>query len=253
MTVIFVSHGAPTLALDETHGAELRAWGESLEKPRAIVVVSAHWEHSPVTVGTLTSRPLIYDFSGFPPELYQVRYPAPGAPELLPALKSRLGGFTPEEDPQRGWDHGVWTPLVHLFPRADVPLIQLSIPTQESPRRLFELGQALAPFQEEGVMIMASGSLTHNLRQLDARADAPFPWAVEFDRWAAEVAQKKEWNALVHFRETAPRLTQAHPTDEHFLPLVVAAGAASTSIRTLRFPVQGFEYGSLSKRCFEWR
>jgi 4,5-DOPA dioxygenase extradiol len=252
MTVAFVSHGAPTLALDPEKGAALRSWGTNLGRPNAVLVVSAHWEQTPPAVGTTEPRPLLYDFYGFPDELYQLRYPAPAAAELAPQVLARLDGFGPRAQQDRPWDHGVWVPLMHLFPKADVAVLQLSLPSRESPQRLFDLGKALAPLVAEGILLLGSGSTTHNLRHLRPDGTSPFAWAEAFDAWAAETVQQRDWEALVSFRTRAPNLMLAHPSDEHFLPLLVSAGAASVLGGEVRFPVEGFEYGSLSRRCFQW-
>src|SRR5687767_2015172 len=153
MPSLFVGHGAPLLAVDSVLGEPLRQLGRQLRRPRAILAVSAHWEESPLTLGTTEQRELIYDFSGFPEELYRVRYPAPGAPWLADRIEALLPDRPPKRS-QRGLDHGVWTPLVHLYPDADVPVLQLSMPRSDSADALFELGKALAPLRDEGVLIL---------------------------------------------------------------------------------------------------
>jgi 4,5-DOPA dioxygenase extradiol len=163
-----------------------------------------------------------------------------------------LSGFGARAQQERPWDHGVWVPLLHLFPAADVPVLQLSLPSREPPQRLFDLGKALAPLVAEGVLLLGSGSTTHNLRQLKTDEASPLAWAEAFDAWVAETVQQRDWASLLSFRTKAPSLALAHPTDEHFLPLLVSAGAASVLGADVRFPVEGFEYGSLSRRCFQW-
>lgn len=255
MPVAFVGHGAPTLALDAKKGADFATWGASMPRPGAILVVSAHWQTAGATLGTVTPRPLMYDFSGFPEPLYRVRYTSPGAPELaqrIAAVMVAHGGVTTR--PERPLDHGVWTPLVHLFPKADVPVLQLSLP-RVTPRALFELGAALAPLRAEGVWLMGSGNVTHNLgraRPVDDAAPPPPPtWASEFDAFVAENVSKGDFDALIDFEKRAPGAAMSHPTHEHYLPLLWALGAASRGSHRARFPVLGYEFHSLSRRCVE--
>lgn len=248
--VAFVGHGSPMTALDPAKGGEWQRWAQGWAKPSAILVVSAHWEAAPATLGAVRTVPLIYDFSGFPRELYQVRYAAPGAPALAERVKALLqprGGV--RHALARGLDHGAWVPLVWMARGADVPVLQLSLPTQDGPA-LVALGQALAPLRDENVVILASGNLTHNLRRIDSRPNAPTPsWAAEHDAWLAETLARRDVDALAKFRETAPALEWNHPTLEHLTPLFVAVGAAGKDWRATSFPLTGFEAGSLSRRC----
>lgn len=249
MPVGFAAHGAPTIALDSERGAPLAAWARAMTRPRAILVVSAHWEDAPVTIGTTQRKPLVYDFSGFPPPLYQVRYDAPAAPDVADRVASLLGGAARTD---RGWDHGVWTPLVHMFPEADVPLLQISMPSREGAGALVELGRRLAPLRDEGVLILGSGNLVHNLRRLDfTERRAPASWAREFDAWTADVLRRGDIDALAAYRDRAPGLNLAHPTHEHLLPILVVAGAGAADLSRVSFPVEGWEYGSLSRRCVQ--
>jgi 4,5-DOPA dioxygenase extradiol len=246
MPVVFVSHGAPTLAVDAVAGRDFRALAAALPTPRAILAVSAHWLDAPPAIGTRTSRPLLHDFVGFPDELYRLAYDAPAATELADQLQARIPSLVRAD--QRGWDHGVWVPLLHMFPAADVPVLQVSMPWRCDPRQMFELGARLAPLRDEGVLVLASGGAVHNLGRLDAHADdAPPPWAVRFEGWVRENLRARQFDELVAFRERAPDLRLAHPTDDHFVPLLVAAGAASTREGDVTFPIEGFEYGSLSR------
>jgi 4,5-DOPA dioxygenase extradiol len=250
---VFVAHGAPLLALDAGKGAELRAWAEAIPTPRAIVAVSPHWTTRDPTIGATRSRPLLYDFSGFPDELSRIEYPYKPALHAAARVEALLGphmSVTRSDD--RKIDHGVWVPLLHMYPRADVPLVQLSLPRRE-PDDLFAMGRWLAPLADEGILLVTTGVLVHNLRRADMTDKATPPaWAIEFDRWCEDVLTRCDFDALVHFRVRAPRLAMAHPTEEHFVPLLVAAGAASTRRRVrVSFPVTGFEYGSLSRRCVQ--
>lgn len=255
MPVIFVAHGAPTLATDHRKGADLRRWSARLPVPEGILAVSAHWEHTPVRTGTEWTRDLIYDFSGFPQELYELRYPAPGAPGLAADVRRTLQsrGIDAAPEPARGWDHGVWVPLMHLYPEASVPLLQLALPSRQPPREIYALGRALAELRHRGVLIMASGVLVHNLATIDfhERGTAP-DWAQAFDQWCVRCLEQGDHDALMDFERWSPGFETAHPTPEHFLPILVAAGAASADALPVTFPVEGFEYGSLSRRCVQF-
>jgi 4,5-DOPA dioxygenase extradiol len=246
MPVLFVSHGAPTLALDATAGADFARTARAIPSPRAIVVVSAHWLDAPATLGTRTRRPLLHDFAGFPPELHDLRYAAPAAADLADQLQRRLPHLARADE--RPWDHGVWVPLLHMYPAADVPVLQMSVPYRWTPRQLFELGQELAPLREQGVLLLASGGAVHNLGALDWRGgSAPPDWAVQFAGWLRERLLAAAVDDVVAFRDHAPALRQAHPTDDHLLPLLIALGAASLRGGPATFPIDGWEYGSLSR------
>lgn len=248
LPVAFVGHGSPMTALDPVRGGEWQRWGEGLGRPSAILVVSAHWEAAPATLGATRALPLVYDFYGFPKPLYAVTYAAPGAPALAQRVRGLLrpvGGV--REAPERGLDHGAWVPLVWMARAADVPVLQLSLPTQDGPA-LVRMGQALAPLRDENVLLVASGNLTHNLRAM-GRADQPPPaWAQEHDAWLADVLTRRDVDALADFRRRAPALQQNHPTLEHLTPLFVAVGASARDWSRTAFPVTGWD-GSLSRRC----
>jgi 4,5-DOPA dioxygenase extradiol len=250
MPVGFVGHGAPTLAIDPGKGGDLTRWANQMPEPRAILVISAHWEDTPATAGTTSIRDLMYDFYGFPDELYELEYKSPGAPELVERLSGLIPGGVAQED--RPLDHGVWVPLLHMAPRADIPVLQLSLPSQQGAEGLFELGRKLAALRDEGVFILGSGNIVHNLGRL-RRGEGPAPrWATEFDQWATEVLAGEDFDALIDYRQDSPGLRLAHPTEEHFQPLLVAAGAASMDGGQATFPVEGFEYGSISRRCVQF-
>lgn len=250
MPVGFVGHGAPTLAIDPGKGGDLTRWAKQMPEPRAILVISAHWQDTPATAGTTRIRDLMYDFYGFPDELYELEYKSPGAPELVERLSSLIPGGVEQED--RPLDHGVWVPLLHMAPAADTPVLQLSLPSQQGAEGLFELGRKLAALRDEGVFILGSGNVVHNLRRL-SRGGGPTPsWSVEFDQWAAEVLEGEDFDTLIDYRQQSPGLRLAHPTEEHFQPLLVAAGAASVGGGQASFPVEGFEYGSISRRCVQF-
>ena len=252
MPVIFAAHGAPVLLDDKVWMGELASWAKAMPKPRSMVVVSAHWEEPVATLGATHPVPLIYDFGGFPERYYQTKYPAPGAPELAARIRALLGGrgIPVEEDGGRGLDHGAYVPLVPMYPEADVPVLQLSMPTLD-PKTLFALGQALAPLRNEGVLIFGSGFLTHNMRYA-FRPGIP-AWAKEFDDWAADALGRFDVDALQDFHARAPAASTALPTWEHYAPLLVAAGAASEGRHAVSFPIAGFWMdGAFTKRSVQF-
>jgi len=256
LPTLFVSHGAPSLALDPIGGADLNRLGAALARPRALLVVSAHWEETPLALGTLQPRPLLHDYGGFARELRDVRYDAPTAPDLAARARGLLAGVPGGvvDVPGRPWDHGVWVPLVHLVPRADVPLLQVSLPSHLAPGQLLDVGRRLAPLASDGVLIVGSGGAVHNLRDLAwGEPSAPPPrWALDFEGWLREHVARFDLDALAAVRERAPALRRAHPTEEHLLPLFVALGAAAERPGQVRFPVEGFELGSLSRLTIEF-
>jgi 4,5-DOPA dioxygenase extradiol len=253
LPAVYLGHGAPTLVDDALWVSQLEAWAEALPRPGSILVVSAHWETAPVTLGATRPVPLTYDFYGFPERYYQTRYDAPGAPELAAKVRALMPDGEPvAQEPGRGLDHGAYVPLVAMYPEADVPVLQMSMPDLD-PAHLFELGRRLAPLRDEGVLIMGSGFLTHGLsfihEYMVGKPGAP-SWSVEFDRWAAEALERGDIDELFAFRERAPGMPYAHPTVEHFAPLFVTLGAAAVADDEPTFTVDGFFYG-LAKRSFQ--
>lgn len=253
MPTIFVAHGAPPLLDDARWVAELRSWAEALPAPSAVLMLSAHWEERPITIGATTPQPLVYDFYGFPERYYQQQYAAPGAPALAARVQQLVGATQPVvQDPQRGLDHGAYVPLVAMYPDANVPVLQVSLPTLE-PTALFELGRTLAPLRDEGVLIVGSGFLTHNLRAIDWRPSAPVPtWAQEFDAWAADAIARRDADAVLDYRERAPGVRLALPTHEHFVPVVVSMGAGIESPEPVQFPITGFWLGPMTRRSVQF-
>ncbi|WP_088892230.1 DODA-type extradiol aromatic ring-opening family dioxygenase [Leptolyngbya ohadii] len=249
---LFVSHGSPDLSLHSGKSLDFfKQLGLQLGRPEAILAISAHWLSAEPTVSGAARPATIHDFGGFPAELYQIQYPAPGAVELATEVQSLLtnAGFAAQTHPDRGLDHGVWTPLMLMYPDADIPVTQLSIQPRRDPAYHFRLGQALAPLRDRNVLILASGSLTHNLGALDRGNFAADPayWAVAFDEWISQTIAQGNTEALLNYRELAPFAIENHPTDEHLLPLFVAAGAGGNH------PVQlhaDFTYGSLSMASY---
>lgn len=252
MPVIFLAHGSPFLLDDAGWMAELAAWSKELPRPRGVLMLSAHWEERPVTLGAVEPVPLVYDFYGFPAKYYQVTYASPGAPELAARVRELLEPTqSVAQDASRGLDHGAFVPMIAMYPQADVPTLQVSLPTME-PGPLYELGRALAPLRDEGILIVGSGFLTHNLRMLDMRPGAPAAsWALDFDAWSADVLARRDDDALLRYREKAPGVRMALPTHEHFVPVVVAAGASGAS-EPVTFPILGFMGGSMTRRSVQF-
>jgi len=239
MPVLFVSHGAPTLPLEPGDtGAAWRKLGEQLPKPSAILVISAHWETSIPTVSRATRPETIHDFYGFPAELYKLQYPVPGAPELAQAaaLALQKAGIPVQLDDTRGLDHGAWVPLSLMYPKADIPVAQLSLQPDRDPAWHIALGRALRPLREQGVLIIGSGSISHNLSAIFKHPQGePVPeWVMEFCDWMAEKIKSGDLEALSAYRTLAPHAVQNHPTDEHLLPLFVALGAADRTESAVR-------------------
>ncbi|MEJ7650969.1 MAG: class III extradiol ring-cleavage dioxygenase [Nakamurella sp.] len=253
MPVLYLSHGAPPLADDQVWTAELAAWSAELPHPESVLMVSAHWEDAPVTISSTTRAPLVYDFWGFPDKYYDVTYDAPGAPELANEVSALLGTGRVQRDESRGLDHGAYVPLVEMFPEADIPVLQLSMPTLD-PVALFELGRTLAPLRDSGTLIVGSGFTTHNLSALQevSGRDGEAPgWSTEFDHWAQEVMAADDVDAVLDFAVKAPAPRLAHPRTEHFAPLFVALGAAHATGKPVnRSIIEGFWYG-LSKRSWQ--
>lgn len=230
---LFVSHGAPTFAIEPGRaGAQLRALGQALGKPKAILVVSPHWMTRGVQIMAAPYPETVHDFGGFSRALYAIRYPVPGAPALAVHVQAvlRTGGISASLDEQRGLDHGAWVPLLYLYPDADVPVIQVSIPFDTDATKAVALGRALAPLAEEGVLIVGSGSLTHNLHEFRSGHEHEARYAHEFTQWVREAVAAGDIDRLTHALERAPSARRAHPTTEHFLPLLIAAGAAPDAV-----------------------
>lgn len=245
MPVLFQAHGAPPLLDDPAWMRELADWAKVLPRPTAIVVVSAHWEAHPLAIGATRALPLIYDFYGFPERFYRLEYPAPGAPDVAARIRQLLlAARVPHVDaPERGLDHGTYIPLMCMYPAADIPVLQISLPSQD-PAELFAVGRALAPLRDEGVLLIGSGFLTHNLRALHLR-ETP-QWASDLDSWVADVLVRRDHDSLVDYKAKAPGVIESLPTHEHFVPVIVAAGAAPDA--RVSFPITGFWWGGAMTR-----
>lgn len=232
MPTLFISHGAPTFAMEPGKlGPLLTDLGQHMDRPKAIVMVSPHWMTPTVRVTTSMQPATIHDFGGFPDALYEIEYPAPGAPDVATHVTDvlRHAGWQVTEDAQRGLDHGAWVPLTYLYPEADVPVIQVSMPIRLDARSAYALGQSLASLRTEGIMVIASGSMTHNLYEFRTGHAEEAQYAKEFAGWINDTVTAKDHTRLIDALEIAPHARRAHPTAEHFLPLLVAAGAAGTT------------------------
>ena len=253
LPTLFLSHGAPTLSLDpgET-GDRWRRLGQELPRPQAVLCVSAHWMTEEPAVSAPERNETIHDFYGFPEPLYRLRYDPPGAPALADRAAALLqdAGLAPALDPARGLDHGAWVPLRSIYPKADVPVAQLSIQPRRDARWHFKVGEALAPLRQENILILASGGAVHNLRDLSREGGATPDCAQAFDDWLAEKLAAGDTEALLDW-EQAPAARRAHPSEDHFLPIFVAMGAAGRGVRAERI-YQAFDLGSLSLAAFRF-
>ncbi|MFI5493798.1 dioxygenase [Actinoplanes sp. NPDC051859] len=251
MPALFLSHGAPPLVDDAAWVTQLQELAAGLPRPRAILMASAHWESAPLMLGATETVPLVYDFGGFPQRFYETQYAAPGAPELAVRVEKLMPDSEQVARTSRGLDHGAYVPLSVMYPDANIPVLQMSLPTLE-PDRLLDLGRRLAPLRDEGVLIIGSGFTTHGLPFLrDFRTDAPAPgWSREFDAWTAETLARGAVDELADFRSAAPGMPYAHPTIEHFAPMFLTLGASGDPGQRPEQRIDGFWMG-LSKRSFQ--
>lgn len=239
LPTLFVSHGAPLFALEAgSTGPALKAWADTLPAGlRGVVILSPHWMARSPTVMTTAHPPTWHDFGGFPKALYALQYPASGNPalgqEVLELLQA--ADIAAQPDAQRPMDHGAWVPLMHLFPRADVPVVQVALPVGWGPQQVYALGAALQSLRASGVLVVGSGSMTHNLGEFFGAQTQTAPYVAEFSRWVESAVLRGERTALFNYRELAPHAVRAHPSDDHFLPLFFALGAAGWGADT---PVQ---------------
>ena len=249
MPALYIGHGAPMLLDDPLWTAQLREISAAIEKPKAIVIVSAHWESEPITLSNpAANSPLVYDFSGFDRKFYEMTYNSPDATDISELVASMMPNSEPVYQSNRGLDHGAWVPLRVMYPEADIPVVQMSMPTSD-PLKLIELGKRLQPLREQGALVIGSGFMTHGLRYLrDWRIDADAPaWSSEFDSWAAEALARVDIDALTNYKELAPGMPYAHPTVEHFTPLFITLGAATNLEIAPKTLIDGYFMG-LSKR-----
>jgi 4,5-DOPA dioxygenase extradiol len=252
--LFFISHGAPTFALEPgLLGPQLKALGAQLDFVRAVLVVSPHWQTRGVAVSTTATPETIYDFGGFPAALYELQYPAAGAPDIAAQTAELLtsAGYATSLDARRGLDHGAWVPLYHLLPNAQLPVFQVSMPYDLTAEQALQLGRALAPLRAQGVLIVASGSMTHNLREFRQGTTQPASYVQEFSAWVRTAVLANAVQPMVRYRSEAPHAERAHPTEEHFLPLLVALGAQLEGDAP-RLIDGGIAYGMLSMDSFVW-
>jgi 4,5-DOPA dioxygenase extradiol len=250
---LYLSHGAPPLFDDGPWMRELFAWAQSLPRPRSILIVSAHWESAPLMLSSPAAHtPLVYDFGGFDRRYFTMTYDTPDAS----ALARRVAGTMPDGEPlyqhrARGLDHGAWVPLKVMYPLADIPVLQLSMPTQD-PAALLALGARLRPLREEGVLVIGSGFMTHGLQFMtrEMLAGAVPSWSSDFDAWAADALARGDVDELAEYRSRAPGMPYAHPTVDHYIPLFITLGAATHPERAVRTAIDGYMLG-FSKRSFQ--
>jgi 4,5-DOPA dioxygenase extradiol len=254
LPALYLSHGAPPLFDDGPWLRQLFDWAQALPKPRSIVVVSAHWETAPLALSSpAANTPLVYDFGGFHPRYYEMRYPTPDAGELAARVAASLPDTEPvHQHPSRGLDHGAWVPLMAMYPLGDVPVLQLSLPTHD-PARLMAIGSRLRPLREEGTLVVGSGFMTHGLPFVTPEMlfqGAVPAWSSDFDAWVADALARGDVDQLASYRSRAPGMPYAHPTVDHYIPLFVTLGAADDAERPVRTTIEGYMMG-LSKRSFE--
>jgi 4,5-DOPA dioxygenase extradiol len=254
MPTLYLSHGAPPLFDDAGWIQELFAWAQALPRPRAILIVSAHWESAPLSLSaSAPGTPLVYDFAGFDRRYFEMRYATPDAN----ALAARVTAAMPDTEPvhqhaSRGLDHGAWVPLKVMYPGGDVPVLQLSMPTHD-PERLLDIGRRLRPLRDEGVLVIGSGFMTHGLpyltREMVFEGSVP-SWSADFDAWVADALARGDVDTLASYRSKAPAVQFAHPTVEHYTPLFVTLGAATDAEQPVQTTIDGYFIG-LSKRSFQ--
>ena len=249
MPALYIGHGAPMLLDDQLWTSQLKAVAGKIEKPTAILIVSAHWESAPITLSNPnTNTPLVYDFSGFDRKFYEMTYNSPDASELAAKVAALMPKTESIAQSNRGLDHGAWVPLRVMYPDADIPVLQMSMPTSD-PGKLMEIGRRLQPLRDEGVLIIGSGFMTHGLpyiRDWSPTAAAP-TWSSEFDTWAAEALSRGDVDTLASYKDLAPGVRFAHPTVEHFTPLFISLGAATDTSAAPETLIDGYFMG-LSKR-----
>src|SRR5919112_640148 len=251
MPALYIGHGAPPLLDDPIWSGQLAQWAQDLPRPTAILIVSAHWESAPVMLSA-NGAGLVYDFGGFAPKYYQMTYETPDAAALAARVAAMMPDTEPvHQHPSRGLDHGAWVPLKIMYPDGDIPVLQMSLPTQD-PSRLLKLGERLRPLRDEGVLIIGSGFLTHGLPFLtEFRIDAEAPgWSRDFDAWAGEALARGDVDTLASYRTQAPGMPFAHPTVEHYTPLFITLGAASDPETPGDQLIDGFWMG-LAKRSLQ--
>ncbi len=258
MPVLFFGHGSPmNLVLDNGFTRTLSYWGKRLPRPEAILLISAHWLSRGTLVSSTATPATIYDFYGFPNELYTLTYPAPGAPDLAKTVAGLITGTTVGIDPERGLDHGAWSVLRHLYPAADIPVCQLSLDydfNDAQPKPLqhhYDLARELAALRRQGVLIIGSGNMVHNLGRIDWDTDAaPFAWAIDIDQRMKQCLESGDHRELIEYQTLGTNARLAVPTLDHYLPMIYTIGLQETG-ETLTFTYEGIQNGSIAMRCFQ--
>lgn len=253
LPALYLSHGAPPLFDDALWLSQLFQWAQSMPKPRSVLIVSAHWETAPLSLSAPAAHtPLVYDFGGFHPRYYTMRYETPDAGELAHQVAAAMPDREPvHQHPSRGLDHGAWVPLMAMYPLADVPVLQLSMPTHD-PARLLDIGRRLRPLRDDGVLVIGSGFMTHGLPFLtrEMLAGAVPVWSSDFDAWVADALARGDVDELAAYRTRAPGMPYAHPTADHYIPLFIALGAGARPDEPVRTAIDGYMMG-FSKRSFQ--
>lgn len=252
MPILFVGHGSPMNAIDTNpYTKGLNALGDSLPKPKAILVISAHWMTEGSWITEMAQPKTIHDFYGFPQKLFDVQYPAPGSPEIAKSIRESVTNPQIHPDTEAwGLDHGTWSVLRHLYPKADIPVMQLSLHMEKPDQYHFELGRELSKLRDKGILILGSGNLVHNLRSIRWEPNAqPYDWAIEFDEWLKEKLQNKDFSALINDYHKTPAGKLSIPTMEHYYPLHYILGAADEKDE-LKFEYEELQNGSISMRSF---
>ena len=251
---VFIGHGSPmNIIRDNAFTRSLRELGERHGRPTAVLCVSAHWlTPGETSVSTHPKPPTIHDFGGFPDELYRITYDAPGEPDLARKAAGQIASLRVHEDHEMGLDHGAWSILRHIWPKADVPVFQLSIDYAKPPQFHYDLGRELSALRDQGVLLLGSGNIVHNLRRLhgDEQHPTPFDWAVEFDTWTKEHLTARKDGELVRYDTQGAAARLAVPTNDHYLPMLYILGALGAK-EQIRFTHESFQHGSISMRCFE--
>ncbi len=251
LPALYISHGAPPTFEDSAWMTQLHDWARALPKPRAILIVSAHWESAPLALSASSPADLVYDFGGFDPVYYRMRYDTPDADDLARQVAALLPQAVHQHG-SRGLDHGAWVPLKIMYPAADIPVLQLSIPTHDADV-LLNLGARLKPLREQGTLVIGSGYMTHGLpfvtRDMILHNVVP-GWSADFDAWAADALARGDVDELAAFRDRAPGMPYAHPTVEHFTPLFITLGAAGDPAAAVTTVIDGYTFG-LAKRSFQ--
>ncbi|MBE9029427.1 dioxygenase [filamentous cyanobacterium LEGE 11480] len=253
LPTLFLSHGAPDLAIHQGATQDfLQVLPEAFPRPKAILVISAHWHSRTTMVSGMTNPATIHDFSGFASELYAMQYKAPGSPQLAIQIQTLLeqSQIPCRINPDRGLDHGAWVPLMLMYPAADIPIVQLSINYEQTPEYHWKIGQAIAILRHQGVLIIGSGSMTHNLAHMADDYDTNAPhWVKQFDQWMQDSITQLDRQRLINYRRDAPYAAENHPTEEHLLPLFVVIGAAGKSANARQIH-QNYTYSVLSMAAY---